>query len=122
MAGRIQRIVMLPRFTSFYGAATFSTVPINVREFAQVILTAWRSTELAAPGLTLSMALEESTDTQVWHSAGSALAPTADQELTGSYSLTMEWVRLSVTVSGGGLGASCWAVGDFVPREGPPAG
>lgn len=119
MGGPVRRIVILPRYTAFYGATTFRTVPMNARDFAEVVLTAWRGNDLGSSSVSAAFQLEQSPDADAgtWSAVGTALAPTVGNESTDTFSIEQEWVRLAVTVSGGDLGLTTWVVGDFVPRE-----
>lgn len=107
-------VVFLPRYTAFYGAATFSTAPVNARGFAKAIITAWAAIGVGSSSAV--MKLEQSTDLELWHQVGGTFSPGAN-EVTGTRDLTLEWIRLTVTVSGSPPGISTWAVGMLVPRE-----
>ncbi len=117
MRGPVQRIVLIPRFTAFYGPLIFKTVPLNVREFANVMLTVWRSTDFGAAGVGISVQPQQSADVENWHDVGSPLTPSAGGESVAFLDLDLEWMRLAVNVSGGDLGLTAWSVGDFVPRD-----
>ncbi|MCK6479530.1 MAG: hypothetical protein HUU06_11275 [Planctomycetaceae bacterium] len=108
------RIVFLPRYTALYGGTTFKTPPVPAKEFAQLILTTWANVGIGS-GSTV-MTLEESTDLEHWHAVGGTVSPGATEE-TYVRDLSLEWIRLTVAVSGSPPGLTTWAVGALVPRE-----
>jgi hypothetical protein len=115
------RMVLLPRYTALYGTSPLYSAPFNVKRFARVVLTAWAGVGLGSlpPGVGIS--IEQSTDLEHWHTAG-VVGPDPDSEKTSVFDLLdMEWARTAVVVTpevGEPPGATVWAVGAFVLREG----
>ncbi len=117
MAGhdvQVQKIVLLPRYTSFSGAQTFTTAPINVRAYASAIISLWVGSSIGSSA-GLAMQVQESPDLKIWNSI-SAFGGVPDTEVSSSVTFSMEWVRLSITLAGTSPGFTGWAVGDFVTR------
>jgi hypothetical protein len=110
----VQKIVLLPRFTSFSGARSFLSAPINVRAFASAIVTVWVADGVGTSP-TFAMSLQESPDLKIW-TALSGFSPTPGVELTQSVPFKKEWVRVSVVLTGSNPAFTGWAVGDFVTR------
>jgi hypothetical protein len=111
---QVQRIVLLPRYTSFSGARVFHGAPFNLRAFASADLVLWTGPGVgASPAYVLE--LQDSPDLKIW-SPLAILAPTPEVELSQAVTFRHEWVRLAVTLTGGSPGFTCWCVGDFVKR------
>ena len=111
-----ERIVLLPRYTTFVGPGPFYTKPRNVRAYSNGYVTAWRSVGRGG-SLAVTFVVERSSDLATW-AVSSTLTPGASAEVTTHDEDTREWLRLKVTLSGtGDLSASTWAVGDFVLRD-----
>jgi hypothetical protein len=116
MAGNVERIVLLARYTSFLGPPSGSMVvhtnPLNVRTFSKADLAAWKGSHAG----TATFDLEGSVDGSSWATVGSVTV-TADQEVTTVFStLESEWIRLKITLTDG-PGFTCWMVGEFTRRE-----
>lgn len=114
--GDVQKVVLVPRFSTFIGPTsgtpqTFYLPPMNVRQFANAQVVAWRGASWN--GGSLQFVVEKSSDMEHWETL-TTLSPAADQETVGSLDLSAEWLRVSVVVTKGGTG---WMVGDFVARE-----
>ena len=124
MSGTVQKVVLLPRFTTFVGAGDFLTAPVNVRQFAQGLISVWRGRESVVPGLDdFTVTLQESPDLEIWNDVAS-LVPDANEELSATADFDLEWVRLKINLSLDGSPAqepsvTCWAVANLVPRESP---
>ena len=112
----IRKIVLVPRFSSFVGARTFTTPPLSVAGVASATIAAWRGAALGT-SVTFSIVVQQSHDLQMWSDL-TTLSPSANAEATAAVSFTMSWMRLSITLGGGTPVVNCWAVGDFLPREG----
>ena len=115
MAERTERVVLVPRFTSFVGVRTFVSQPMSVRRFVSAWLTAWRSDGIGSPSV--QVAVEQSTDLLSWYSAGTAAQPAANDEDSEQLNFDADWMRVVVTVGGTDPAVTVWAVGDFVARE-----
>ena len=111
---QVRKIVLLPRFTSFAGADTFPTGPINVKQYASAIVTMWFGTPVGTTPA-ISVDFEESPDLTLWSTLAS-LTPTPGTELRQSISFGMEWMRVVVQLGGADPGYTGWCVGNFVTR------
>jgi hypothetical protein len=116
MAGNVERIILLTRYTSFLGPSTGSMVlytnPLHVRTFSKADLSAWKGSHSG----TAAFDLEGSVDGSSWVTLGS-VPVTADQEDTTAFAtLESEWIRLKITLTNGPE-FSCWMVGEFTRRE-----
>ena len=110
----VQKIVLLPRFTTFSGARTFNTAPINVRAFASADISLWVGNGVGtSPGF--SLVIQDSPDLKIW-STLSTINPTPGTEAFQMVIFQREWIRLAVTLSGTDPGFTGWCVGDFVTR------
>lgn len=110
----IQKIVLLPRYTSFSGARTFLSTPINVRAFASADIAAWFGSSIGS-STAIMLALQESPDLKIWTDLAT-MTPTPGTEDGVTVSFGKEWVRLAVTLTGTDPGFTGWCVGDFVTR------
>lgn len=117
MAERTEKLILIPRYSTFAGAGDYWMKPIPARRYATAIVAAWRSAGVGASVLA-SVAIEQSTDLQNWYSCGSSLSPSAGSETDGSFDFTADWFRVKVTIGGTDPLVTLWSVGDFVVREG----
>ncbi|HLE97907.1 MAG TPA: hypothetical protein VI997_11095, partial [Candidatus Thermoplasmatota archaeon] len=65
MAGQVETITLVPRFSGFLGAGTYETAGINVTEFASANVHAWRG-PLIGTTPTVQFTFEESIDQENW--------------------------------------------------------
>lgn len=122
MAGELTPLVMLPRFTTLAGAATFTTIAMDVTDYQTAILNFWRGKMVA--NTTFAVTCEESTDQETWTTcAGTNCSGFDPGELTedqASATLKKRWFRLKVVLAGTGGAypeATCWAVGFLEDRQ-----
>lgn len=116
---QVQKIVLIPRFTTFVGAQTFYTVPINVRDYHQVNVSTFAGVGIGSSP-TIEVDVEDSPDLKFW-SVHTDVSPTPGSESTpATLVLKREWLRLKVTLGGTNPAFSSWAVGDFVMRARRP--
>lgn len=118
MAGKNVAVVVLPRFTSFVGPTQFFTQPIPVAAYSRVSLTLWVGPYVgAAP--TASFGFEESNDSTDWFpcGAGPLVVPSGPGEVVLSEPLTRAWMRMTIGLTGVGVGLTCAASGFFELRE-----
>jgi len=116
---------MLPRFTSYVGAGTFATVPLEVTEFERAHLVFWRG-PLVGGALTQPFVatFEESHDAYDWTEAdlsrGSQPVDTDDTEEPYTVEFSKRWFRVKVVLGGdataGVVGISLWMTGGMVRR------
>jgi hypothetical protein len=118
----VQRIVLIPRYTSLVGPGTFYFPAVNVREFCHADVSFWRGNEFGIIGV-LQVRLEASPDLATWSELASFTAAAGSEDCE-PVNLTMDWLRPVVCVQGGTYPAfTCWSVGDFERRQSPsPAG
>lgn len=108
----VDKLILLPRFTTFAGATTFETPPMNVRAYGFALIDLALAGALGSPLAGLSVAVEESPDLGIWQLVGT-LAPGSATQVAFAF----EWMRLKVTVTGTDPVVSCWSVGNFVRRQ-----
>ncbi len=111
------KVVLLPRYSTFAGSGTFTTLPINVTAYDSISVAAWRGK--MEPDGTFSFKIEASVDRENWVVlAGSD--PGADTELLFGANLTKPWLRGRTEVNDTGSGfpvVSAWAVGELYRRR-----
>jgi len=116
MKATVQKQIIVPRFTSFAGAGTFATAPLNVRAFSEAYFMFLHVGVLT--GTADDVYVQESHDLETWTDIGAALPSfsyTNDEaELR---SLRLEWMRLRIVLSGTDPAMTCWCVADLIRRE-----
>jgi len=120
MAGLYVPLVMIPRFTSYVGAGTYTSVAMDVSEFAHFILTVWRGPLVSGTSPTFTMVFEESDDADVWSAfSGISTINTANANSVVESDLTRRWMRVKVTLaqSTSTIAITCWAIGNLERRE-----
>lgn len=128
MIGEIVPVVMIPRYTSFLGPGTYTTVPMLVSDYKSVVLEFWCGYVQAQPSGALSTAtFEEAFDAELPDGAWVTLATKTevDQNTQSLLNLTFTRryfrVRFVLTADSNGLvGFTCWAAGSLqkrVPEE-----
>jgi hypothetical protein len=120
MEHSVDKVLLVPRFTCFAGAGPWHTAPMSTREYSLADLTVWVGPGVGTPSSSAKVVVQVSTDLEEWFGLPVWLAnyPTGPAELTWSYELSLEWLRLEVTGSGGSKPVvTLWSVGDFVRRE-----
>jgi hypothetical protein len=118
MAGELVPLVLLPRYTTFVGAGTFTTIGMEASNYSKSIVGVWRGAMLGA-GPTFAVSFEESTDQNSWSvcSGGSSADPGTDTEAQYQPTITKRWFRIKVVLGGSNPAASCWAIGFLELRE-----
>jgi hypothetical protein len=115
MADR-EKIVLIPRYTSFVGLGTFYLPPVRVRDFCSADISFWRGVAMGT-GLNLLVKIEESPDLSLWRDLAT-FGTTAAVEFDESMEFTTDWIRAGVFVIGGtAVAFSAWMVGEFERRE-----
>ncbi|MCK6478981.1 MAG: hypothetical protein HUU06_00400 [Planctomycetaceae bacterium] len=123
MIGALVPIVLLPRFSSFVGAGTYTTEPIPVEGFDKGQLMFWRGPLVGgAPSNPFRTYFEESHDASAWSEA----ATTPSQPVTTANTLEgyavhfkKRWFRIRVVLAAnasGVVGISLWMVGELEQR------
>lgn len=120
MAGDVKKIILVSRYTTLVGDTSFTTAPVNIREFASAWIFAWRGAAIGSLD-TFEIRVQQSTDLRIWSDLGSSLTPAADSEDSEEYDFTMDWLRLTIVITesapDGQPAVTCWVMGNFVPRE-----
>lgn len=124
-AGAYVPLVMVPRFTSYVGAATYTTAPLDVSEFQKFIVTVWRGLLVGsvAGGAALFIQFEWSDDADQdgWFTFfGLSPLTTAGATDVVEAELTHRYLRLKVTLTDDAtdvVALSCWASGHLERRE-----
>jgi hypothetical protein len=127
MPGQLTPLVLLPRYTTYAGRPTsgsvlFSTIAMDVTEYAQAIVNLWRGkiigTESGTPPVKFN--LEESTDQVNWTTCDGTTAdfdPGENTETQYNPVMTKRWFRITVALGHASNVVSCWAVGFLEQRE-----
>jgi hypothetical protein len=119
MAGELVPLVMIPRFTTYAGVGTYSTIAMEVTEYQSAILNVWRGPAVGTWGIRF----EESTDGVGWAdctvtpSGTPPYDPTENTEIQYVATLRKRWFRVSAVLAGTNPVATCWAVGFLEQRE-----
>jgi hypothetical protein len=122
MAGVQVPLVMVPRFATYAGEETFTTIPMDVTDFQAAILNVWRAALVA--NTTFQVTAQESADQAVWSTCSGTNCSNYDpgsNEGQLSATLKKRWFRLKLVlgISSGSPYpmATCWAVGFLEERE-----
>ena len=114
MNDAVDKILLLPRYTSFAGAGTFLTAPMNVRAYGQAIVTFYETAALGTSWPAVAVYIDDSPDLEIWNEPDAGLGINTPTTVE----FRMEWIRMRVVVGSGDPGVTCWCVGDFVRRHG----
>ena len=127
MTGELVPLVMIPRFTSYVGAAIYTTVPLEIAEFSGAAIEFWRGPLAGkAQGATFRGVLEEAFDLSV-PDAWTTLVSTTTDDTTGlmKVTFTRRYFRIRIELvadSTNGIAAiTCWAAGSLERRVPPGA-
>ena len=117
MAGELTPLVLLPRYTTYVGQSTFQTIAMDVTEYENAVVNAWRG-KLTGSGPTIAMELQESSDQVNWTvcSGGASFDPGQEAEVQRTAVLAKRWFRIQVTLGGTSPAGTCWAVGFLEQR------
>ena len=113
-------LVLLPRFSTFAGVATFRTLPLDVSAYVNVSLNIWRAA-LCGTAPTYAITIEESTDQVTWSTVSGTTAsydPGSDTEGPQNGALRKRWMRATIVLAGANPVATCWAIGFLEQRQG----
>ncbi len=112
MAGELVPLVLIPRYTTYSGAHTFTTIAMDVTDYQSAIVNVWRGT-LTGAG-TFGISFQESTDQVNWTdcTGGTSADPGADSEAQYTATITKRWFRALVVLTGTDpVVVTVWAVG-----------
>jgi hypothetical protein len=120
MAGELETTTLIPRFSSFLAAGTYTTGGLNVTDFAGATVHVWRG-PLIGTSPTVSFTFEESIDQESWTTCVGDAGGDPGASAEGVYTITFKkrWFRVKVTLggTGAGPGVTCWAVAGLERRE-----
>jgi len=118
MAGELVPLVLVPRYSTFVGAHSFTTTGMEVSDYSKAIVNVWRS-EMLGTSPTFAVEFQESTDQSTWTTCtnGASADPGSNTEAQYSPELTKRWFRIKVTLTGTGPAVSAWAIGFLEMRE-----
>lgn len=110
-------LVMVPRFTSYFGNSVFVTVALQVDRYARCVVTVWRGP--VQGGGVFAVVLQHSHDAETWQNLGTVVDPGEDQTIVIAEDLTRRWLRLRIELPVGAstdAAVTCWASGYLEQR------
>ena len=119
MAGELVPLVLLPRYTTYAGADTFTSIGMDVTPYSKAIVNVWRGNLIGTSG-TVGVTLQESTDQTNWTTCTGTspdFDPGADTEDQYEATLNKRWFRIKVTTTGTNVAVTCRAIGFLEMRE-----
>jgi len=118
MAGELVPLVLLPRYTTYCGATDFTTIAMEVADYAKAHVSVWRG-PMIGTGPTFTVVFQESTDQLTWTTCnnGTGGDPGSGSEAQYTPELNKRWFRIKVTLGGTDPVGSCWAIGFLELRE-----
>lgn len=125
MAGKLVPLVILPRYSSFAGRDMFTTVPVDVTDYARAILTCWRGPLKEPANATIAFICQESSDQVTWETCtGTNVSFDPGESVEGVTDATLKrrWFRMTLSLQSSAtyqnlLDVSCWAVGHLEQRQ-----
>jgi hypothetical protein len=103
-AGELVPMALLPRYTSYVGPGTYTTVPLRVSEFSGALVTFWRGP--LAGGDTFEAYIEEATVPDDTATAWTEVDTTPAQPFTTTnthnalrMTFTKEWMRVRIVLT-----------------------
>lgn len=125
MTGSLVPIVVLPRFTSYVGAGSYTTEPLPMEGFDKGRVTFWRGPLVGgAASDPFRTYFEESQDAVTWTEAGTTPSqPVTAANTVGGFEVLFrkKWFRIRVELAAdanGVVGISLWMVGELEQRVG----
>lgn len=118
MAGVSVPVVLIPRFTTYVGAADFLSHALDVSAYDTLRLTAWRA-PLIGTSPAFGLSTYRSLDRVTWEecSGPQDQDPGDRTEVLYEWPLEAKWFRLRIALGGTQPGVTCWAQGYFTKRE-----
>ena len=118
MAGELVPLVLVPRYSTYVGAHTFTTIGMEVTDYSKAIVNVWRGAVIGTSG-TFQVSFEESTDQSNWTvcTSGGGGDPGSDTEAQYSPEISKRWFRIKIVVGGTDPAVTCWAIGFLELRE-----
>jgi hypothetical protein len=117
MAGELTPLVLIPRYSTYVGAHTFTSIALDVTAYSKAYVSVWRGT-LTGTTPTFAVSFEESTDQDNWTTctSGAGGDPGADTEAQYTPDLKKRYFRIKVVLGGTNPAVSCWAMGSLERR------
>ena len=118
MAGTLVPLVLIPRYSSYVGAQTFTTIGMDVSNYSTAIVNVWRG-PLTGTSPTFVVSFEESTDQDSWSACvgGGGGDPGTDTEVQYTPTLGKRWFRATIVLAGTDPAATGWGIGFLELRE-----
>ena len=117
-SGNLVPLVVIPRYTTYSGATSFTTIGMDVMEYDTASLNVWRGPlGGTAPGFGITF--QESMDQDTWTTCGGTSAgsdPGANTEAQYTATLTKRWFRVLLTLTGTQPIVTCYAIGFLQER------
>ena len=123
MAGEYVPLVMIPRFTSYIGAAEYVTVALDVSAFYKFDIAFWCGPLVGddGTGASLSATFETSDDNDTWTEVPEIPAITTPNGHTiGNGLLRPRWLRVKIVLTEDAdhvVAITCWAAGQLERRQ-----
>lgn len=123
MIGEIVPLVMIPRFTSYLGEGTYTTVPLDVSDYEGATLEFWRG-QLRSPGTgTFTAYFEQASepwaDDTLWNVLATVTSANASSLETLTFS-RFPYFRVRIVLEDAtyhAVGVTCWAAGFLRKRD-----
>jgi hypothetical protein len=117
MSGELTPLVLIPRYSTYVGAHTFTSIALDVTNYVKAYVSVWRGA-MTGTSPTFSVSFEESTDQVNWTvcTGGTAADPGADTEAQYTPDLKKRYFRIKVVLGGTSPAGSCWAMGSLERR------
>jgi len=115
--GELVPIVLVPRFSSFFGAGEYATVPLDISAFAGGGATLWRG-KMVGTSPTFELYTESSHDGYAWFGypiGGGGVPipydPGDDGSMEVGVGLQHRYFRVRIVLGGTDPGVTCWLAG-----------
>lgn len=117
MAGELVPLVLIPRYTTYAGVETFTTIGMEVTDYEKALVNVWRGP--LAGGGAFVVTFEESTDGTKWTTCTGATPgdPGEDTETQYTPSLNKRWFRVKIELTGTDPVVTAWGLGFLQMRE-----
>jgi len=118
MAGELTPLTLIPRYTTYSGTASYTTIALEVTAFEKAIVNIFRNAMLGSVG-NPAYNLEESSDQVLWSvcaGTGADFNPPAGTETQYNATLTKRWFRIRLALPYPDNVLTCYAVGFLEER------
>jgi hypothetical protein len=127
--GELEPVVMIPRFTSYLGEGTYTTIPMEVSSFRRATLEFWRGTLVGTAGQTTFAAhFEQASEADPpggWSAIVSSITTPNDSDLL-DLEFSKAYFRIRIVLATDDVNnlaaITCWAAGSLERRVPPGAG